>query len=107
VRVNQTCTGRRDSNGRSQARPLQGWPGRHRGNAHQSRRPGPAVEDAFPGLTGMQPAKAGDRSRTGVALGLTRRRAGGVAGAPGIPQARAAFSPAKGIATRYAEVVDA
>ena len=66
-----------------------------------------AVEDAFPGLTGMQLAKAGDRRRTGVALGLTRRRAGGVAGAPGIPQAGAAFSPAKGIATGYAEVVDA
>jgi hypothetical protein len=55
----------------------------------------------------MQLAQAGDRRRTGVALGLTRRRAGGVAGAPGIPQARAAFSPAKGIATGYAEVVDA
>jgi hypothetical protein len=43
----------------------------------------------------------------GVALGLTRQRAGGVADAPGIPQAGAAFSPAKGIAVGYAEVVDA
>ena len=68
---------------------------------------GAAVEDAFPGLTGMQLAKAGDRRGTGVALGLTRRRAVGVADAPGIPQAGAAFSPAQGIATRYAEVVDA
>ena len=67
---------------------------------------GAAVEDAFPGLTGMQLAKAGDR-RGPVALGLTHPRAGGVAGAPGIPQAGAAFSPAQGIATRYAEVVDA
>jgi len=33
--------------------------------------------------------------------------AGGVAGAPGIPQAAAAFSPAKGITTGYAEAVDA
>jgi hypothetical protein len=40
VRVNQTCTGGRDSNGRSRARLLQGWRGRHRGNAHQSRHPG-------------------------------------------------------------------
>jgi hypothetical protein len=55
----------------------------------------------------MQLAKAGDRRRTCMALGLTRRRAGGVAGVPGIPQARAAFSPANGIATGYAEVVDA
>jgi hypothetical protein len=55
----------------------------------------------------MQLAKAGDRRGTGMALGLTRRRAGGVAGAPGIPQAGAAFSPAQGIATRYADVVDA
>jgi len=68
---------------------------------------GTAVEDAFPGLTGMQLAKAGDRRGTGVALGLTRRRAAGDAGVPGIPQAGAAFSPAQGIATRYAEVVDA
>ena len=68
---------------------------------------GAAVEDAFPGLTGMQLAKAGDRRGTGAALGLTRRRATGVAGAPGIPQAGAAFSPAQDIATRYAEVVDA
>ena len=68
---------------------------------------GAAVEDAFPGLTGMQLAKAGDRRGTGVALGLTRRRAVGVADAPGIPQAGAAFSPAQDIATRYAEVVDA
>jgi hypothetical protein len=65
---------------------------------------GAAVEDAFPGLTGMQLAKAGDRRGTGVTLGLTRRRAAGVAGAPGIPQAGAAFSPAQGIATRYAAV---
>ena len=40
---------------------------------------GAAVEDAFPGLTGMQLAKAGDRRGTGMALGLTRRRAAGVA----------------------------
>ncbi len=68
---------------------------------------GAAVEDAFPGLTGKQLAKAGDRRGTGAALGLTRRRATGVAGAPGIPQARAAFSPAQGVAVGYAEVVDA
>jgi hypothetical protein len=69
---------------------------------------GAAVEDAFPGLTGMQLAKAGDPEvAQRMALGLTCRRAAGVAGAPGIPQARAAFSPAQGIATGYAEVVDA
>jgi hypothetical protein len=33
--------------------------------------------------------------------------AGGVAGAPGIQEPGAAFSPAKGIAAGYAEVVDA
>jgi hypothetical protein len=68
---------------------------------------GAAVEDAFPGLTGMQLAKAGDRRGTGVAPGLTHRRAAGVAGAPGIQEPGSAFSPAQGIATRYAEVVDA
>ncbi len=69
---------------------------------------GAAVEDAFPGLTSMQLAKAGDpQVARRMALGLTRRRAAGVAGVPGIPQAGAAFSPAQGIATRYAEVVDA
>ena len=56
---------------------------------------GAAVEDAFPGLTGMQLAKAGDRRGTGVTLGLTRRRAAGVAGAPGIPQAGAHSRPPK------------
>jgi hypothetical protein len=50
------------------------------------------------------PAKGRQPERTGMALGLTRRRAVGVAGAPGIPQAGAAFSPAQGIATRYADV---
>ena len=68
---------------------------------------GAAVEDAFSGLTGMQLAKAGDRRGTGVALGLTRRRAAGVAGAPGIQEPGAAFSPAKGVAVGCAEVVDA
>jgi hypothetical protein len=67
---------------------------------------GAAVEDAFPGLTGMQLAKAGNRRGTGVALGLTRRRAVGVAGAPGIPQAGTAFSPAQGIATRTSSMRD-
>ena len=67
-----------------------------------------AVENAFPGLTDMQLAKADDQRRDRcMALGLTRRRAGGVADPPGTPQAGAAFSPAKGIATGYAEVVDA
>ena len=107
MRMNQTCTGRRDSNGRSRARPLQagaaGTGEMRTGHATL----GVAVEDTFPGLTGMQLAKAGVRRGTGVALGLSRRRAAGVAGAPGIPQAGAAFSPARGIATRYAEVVDA
>jgi hypothetical protein len=42
-----------------------------------------------------------------VELGLTRQRAGGVAGAPGIQEPGAAFSPAKGITTGYAEIVDA
>jgi hypothetical protein len=68
---------------------------------------GAAVEVAFPGLIGMQLAKAGDRRGIGAAPGLTRPRAAGVAGAPGNPQAGAAFSPTQGIATRYAEVVDA
>ena len=66
---------------------------------------GAAVEDAFPGLTGMQLAKAGDPEvAQPMALGLIRQRA---VGAPGIPQARAAFSPAQGIAVGYADVVDA
>jgi len=91
----------------SQAWPLQGRPGRHPEMLTSHATLGAAVEDAFPGLTGMQLAKAGDRRGTGAALGLTRRRATGVAGAPGIPQAGAAFSPAQDIATRYAEVIDA
>ena len=108
MRVNQTWTGRRDSNGRSQARPLQDRPGRHRELLTSHAAPAAAVEDAFPRLTDMQLATAGDQRRDRcVALGLTRQRAGGVAGAPGIPQAGAAFSPAKGIAAGYAEVVDA
>jgi hypothetical protein len=66
-----------------------------------------AVEDAFPGLIYKQVAKAGDQRRDlCMALGLTRQRAGGVAGAPGIPQVGAAVSPAKGITTGYADVVD-
>lgn len=69
---------------------------------------GAAVEDAFPGLTGMQLAKAGDPEvAQRMALGLIRQRAVGVVGAPGIPQARAAFSPAQGFAVGYADVVDA
>jgi hypothetical protein len=67
-----------------------------------------AVEDAFPQLIDMQLATAGDQWRDRcMALELSRQRAGHIAGAPGIPQAGAAFSPAKGIATRYAQVVDA
>lgn len=55
----------------------------------------------------MQLAKADDqRWDLCMALGLTRHRAGGVAGAPGIPQAGAAFASAKSIAAGYAEVVD-
>ena len=70
--------------------------------------PAAAVENAFPGLIEMQLAKADDQRRDRwLALGLTRQRAGGVADPPGIPQAGAAYSPAKGIATGYAEVVDA
>lgn len=67
-----------------------------------------AVEDAFPGLTDMQLAKAGDRRWTG---GWRWDSLAGVQAAfpacPASPQAGAAFSPAQGIATRYAEVVDA
>jgi hypothetical protein len=67
-----------------------------------------AVEDAFPGLIDMPLATAGDQKRDRcVAPGLTRQRAGGVAGAPGMPQAGAVFSAAKGTAVGYAEVVDA
>lgn len=107
MRMNQTCTGRRENNGRSRARPLQNRPGRYRGNAHQSRRPGPAVEGAFPGLSGMQQAKAGDRRGPVWRWDSLAGVAGGVAGAPGIQEPGAAFSPAKGIAVGYAEVVDA
>ena len=56
----------------------------------------------------MKLAKADDQRRDRwLAMGLTPRRAGGVADPPGTPQAGAASSPAKGIATGYAEVVDA
>ncbi len=79
----------------SQAWPLQGRPGRHREMLTSHATLGAAVEDAFPGLTGMQLAKAGDRRGTGAALGLTRRRATGVAGAPGIPQAGPHSRPPK------------
>jgi hypothetical protein len=66
-----------------------------------------AVEDAFPGLIDMQLAKAGDQGVNRCGAGThspasrrRRRRARHPAG-------RAAFSPAKGIAAGYAEVVDA
>ena len=79
------------------------------GDMHASHAaPAAAVENAFPGLIDMKLAKADDQRRDRwLAMGLTPRRAGGVAGPPGTPQAGAASSPAKGIATGYAEVVDA
>ena len=68
---------------------------------------GAAVEDAFPGLTGMQLAKAEPEEEPVAGAGTGWGASTGSAGAPGIPQAGAAFSPVQGIATRYADVVDA
>ena len=104
MRVNQTCTGRRDSNGRSQV-------GRFRAGGADTGKMlirhaalAAAVEDAFPGLIEMQPATRGGPmykrwdSLASVQAALP---------APGIPRARVAFSPAKGIATGYPQVLDA
>ena len=72
----------------------------HGALAPQSRVPFPGS----PACSGQRPATGGGPvwrwdSLAGVA--------GGVAGAPGIQEPGAAFSPAKGVAVGYAEVVDA
>ena len=55
-----------------------------------------AVQDAFPGLIDMQLAKSGDRRWAGASRwGPTRQHAGGVAGAPVIPQAGPQSRPPK------------
>ena len=69
--------------------------------------PAAAAEDAFPGLIERQLAKAGDQRRDRcVALGLTRRRAGGVACARH-PAGRSRILARQRHRAGYAEVIDA
>jgi hypothetical protein len=102
MRVNQTGTGRRDSSGDSQDRPLQDRPGWRRELLTGHAALAVAVKDASPGLIDKQVAPesgAGDSLASGAQAALPAR--------PGSPGAGAAFSPAKGIRIKYAGVVDA
>ena len=102
MRVNQTGTGRRDSSGDSQDRPLQDRPGWRRELLTGHAALAVAVKDASPGLIDKQVAPesgAGDSLASGAQAALPAR--------PGSPGAGAAFSPAKGIKIKYAGVVDA
>ncbi len=102
MRVNQTCTGRRDSSGDLQARPLQDRPGWHRELLASHAVLSAAVKDASPGLIDKQVAPvygAGDSLASGAQAALPAR--------PESPGVGTAFSPAKGIRIKYAGVVDA
>ena len=73
MRVNQTCTGRRDSNGHSQARRFRTSPV-GTGDMHASHAPAGGVEDGVAGIIDMRVAKAGDQKRGRCkALGLPRQ----------------------------------
>lgn len=67
----------------------------------------PPVEDAFPGSSKCSWRRLAARGGPVHGAGDSLASVQAALPAPGITQAGAAFSPAKGITTGYAEVVDA